>query len=178
MNISAENKPLLLAFSAIVSLLILVVISGTGIIVPNEEVLILACFIGFVRLAYLNISGFVANEFNNYSDSIYAVNALAFNNVKGSLVVLIQCFDFLDSLLSEISVLADNISLYVEFVLERKVLVDLFFKVEELSGGRSSVGRALGCGSKGFRGFKPRRSPRISLIGGLAQWLERLLCKQ
>ena len=64
MNISAENKPLLLAFSAIVSLLILVVISGTGIIVPNEEVLILACFIGFVRLAYLNISGFVANEFN------------------------------------------------------------------------------------------------------------------
>jgi hypothetical protein len=31
--------PLLLAFSAIVSLLILVVISGTGIIVPNEEVL-------------------------------------------------------------------------------------------------------------------------------------------
>jgi hypothetical protein len=84
-----------------------------------------------VRLAYLNISGFVANEFNNYSDSIYAVNALAFNNVKGSLVVLIQCFDFLDSLLSEISVLADNISLYVEFVLERKVLVDLFFKVED-----------------------------------------------
>jgi uncharacterized membrane protein len=131
MNISAENKPLLLAFSAIVSLLILVVISGTGIIVPNEEVLILACFTGFVRLAYINISGFVANEFNNYSDSIYAVNALAFNNVKGSLVVLIQCFDFLDSLLSEISVLADNISLYVEFVLERKVLVDLFFKVED-----------------------------------------------
>ena len=131
MNISAENKPLLLAFSAIVSLLILVVISGTGIIVPNEEVLILACFIGFVRLAYLNISGFVANEFNNYSDSIYAVNALAFNNVKGSLVVLIQCFDFLDSLLSEISVLADNISLYVEFVLERKVLADLFFIVED-----------------------------------------------
>jgi hypothetical protein len=34
---------------------------------------------------------------------------------------------------------------------------------QRLSGGRSSVGRALDCGSGG-RGFKPHRSPHFSLF--------------
>jgi len=84
-----------------------------------------------VRLAYLNVSDYVVAEFNVYSDSVYFANEVAFNKVKGSLVVLTQCFDLLESLLSEINVLAINIQLYIEYVLERKVLVDLFFKVED-----------------------------------------------
>ena len=36
-----------------------------------------------------------------------------------------------------------------------------------MCGGRSSAGRALGCGPSG-RGFKPRRSPHF-LIGTLAE---------
>ena len=126
-----QNKPLLLAISAIIFFSSLLILSGTGFIVPNEEVLILFCFIGFVRLAYLNVSDYVVAEFNVYSDSVYFANEVAFNKVKGSLVVLTQCFDLLESLLSEINVLATNIQLYVEYVLERKVLVDLFFKVED-----------------------------------------------
>ena len=126
-----QNKPILLAISAIIFFLSLFILSGTGFIVPNEEVLILFCFIGFVRLAYLNVSDYVVAEFNVYSDSVYFANEVAFNKVKGSLVVLTQCFDLLESLLSEINVLAINIQLYVEYVLERKVLVDLFFKVED-----------------------------------------------
>ena len=126
-----QNKPILLAISAIIFFSSLLILSGTGFIVPNEEVLILFCFIGFVRLAYLNVSDYVVAEFNVYSDSVYFANEVAFNKVKGSLVVLTQCFDLLESLLSEINVLATNIQLYVEYVLERKVLVDLFFKVED-----------------------------------------------
>ena len=126
-----QNKPILLAISAIIFFLSLLILSGTGFIVPNEEVLILFCFIGFVRLAYLNVSDYVVAEFNVYSDSVYFANEVAFNKVKGSLVVLTQCFDLLESLLSEINVLAINIQLYIEYVLERKVLVDLFFKVED-----------------------------------------------
>jgi len=126
-----QNKPILLAISAIIFFLSLFILSGTGFIVPNEEVLILFCFIGFVRLAYLNVSDYVVAEFNVYSDSVYFANEVAFNKVKGSLVVLTQCFDLLESLLSEINVLAINIQLYIEYVLERKVLVDLFFKVED-----------------------------------------------
>ena len=129
--IVTQNKPILLAISAIIFFLSLFILSGTGFIVPNEEVLILFCFIGFVRLAYLNVSDYVVAEFNVYSDSVYFANEVAFNKVKGSLVVLTQCFDLLESLLSEINVLATNIQLYVEYVLERKVLVDLFFKVED-----------------------------------------------
>jgi len=126
-----QNKPILLAVSAIIFFLSLFILSGTGFIVPNEEVLILFCFIGFVRLAYLNVSDYVVAEFNVYSDSVYFANEVAFNKVKGSLVVLTKCFDLLESLLSEINVLAINIQLYIEYVLERKVLVDLFFKVED-----------------------------------------------
>ena len=126
-----QNKPILLAISAIIFFLSLFILSGTGFVVPNEEVLILFCFIGFVRLAYLNVSDYVVAEFNVYSDSVYFANEVAFNKVKGSLVVLTQCFDLLESLLSEINVLAINIQLYIEYVLERKVLVDLFFKVED-----------------------------------------------
>ena len=112
-----QNKPILLAISAIIFFLSLFILSGTGFIVPNEEVLILFCFIGFVRLAYLNVSDYVVAEFNVYSDSVYFANEVAFNKVKGSLVVLTQCFDLLESLLSEINVLATNIQLYVEYVL-------------------------------------------------------------
>ena len=36
----------------------------------------------------------------------------------------------------------------------------MFYEFLELYGERSSVGRALGCGSKG-RGFEPRRSPHF-----------------
>lgn len=126
-----QNKTILLAISAIIFFSSLLILSGTGFIVPNEEVLILFCFIGFVRLAYLNVSDYVVAEFNVYSDSVYFANEVAFNKVKGSLVVLTKCFDLLESLLSEINVLATNIQLYVEYVLERKVLVDLFFKVED-----------------------------------------------
>jgi hypothetical protein len=117
--------------SIVLFFLVLIGITGTGFIVPNEEILILFCFIAFVRLAYLNTSSFIVSEFDNYSDAIYFANESAFSKVKGSLSVIIECFDLLDSLLAEITVLASNIQLYVEFVLERKTLIDLFFRVED-----------------------------------------------